>query len=575
VLFGLVRRALAGPVLRGKFSGAAAAASLSPESGTTNSLRVPLPERTRAVGSADALAFFVALLWAVHPLQTGAVTYIAQRAESLCALFYLLTLWCLARGAESARPWRWLAPSVLACACGMASKEVMASAPLLALLFDRAFFAGNFGEALRRRWKFYLALAVTWGLLAGLALHAGKRGGSAGFGLSDPAGVPITPWTYLLRQCEAIVQYLRLCVWPDQLVSDYGFDVIGDAAQVWPQGLLLLALLGATLWALWRWPAWGFLGAWFFAILAPSSSFIPVITETAAEHRMYLPLAAVVVAAAVGALALARRLGRAGVAAAACAGLAAAIALGAATHRRNEDYHSAASLWRDAAAKRPGNARAHQELALALASEPGRTEEAFAEYREALRLVPNYPTALNNYATALEAANRHTEAIEPFRRALQFKPDLAEAWLGLGNALANLRQLADAAGCFQKALALKPALIIAGNNLGKALDGLGRTDEAVGVLQNLLHDHPAYADAHFTLANILGTHGRLDEAAAHYRTILQLNPGDQAAAVNLAVVLFLSGHKAEAVAQLEAVLRIAPGNADARDKLASIRASGP
>ncbi len=546
VLFGLVRRVLAGPVLGEKFGAAG-----------------------------DWLALAVALLWAVHPLQTGAVTYIAQRAESLCALFYLLTLWCLARGAVSARPGWWLVPGVAACLGGMASKEVMASAPLMALLFDRAFFAGSFREALRRRWVFYVSLAATWGLLAGLAWHAGNRGGSAGFGLSDAAGVPVTPWTYLLRQCDAIVHYLRLSVWPDRLVSDYGFDVIGDPAKVRPQGLLLLALLGATLWALWRRPAWGFLGAWFFAILAPSSSFIPVITETAAEHRMYLPLAAVVTVAVIGAYALARRLGPAGLATAVCAGLGAASLLGAATHRRNTDYASSLALWRDAVAKRPQNARAHEELAQALAKEPGRAEEALAEYREALRLEPNFPNAYNNYATVLADLGRHAEAADAYAKAVQLKPQLAEAWLGVGNALANLGRLADAVPYFKKAAELKPSVLAASHNLGKALDGLGRTAEAVEVLQNLLREHPDYLEARFTFANLLVSHGRLDEGITHYRMILQLKPDDQLTAVNLGVTLFLAGRKDEAIAQLEAVLRAAPGNTDARDKLAAIRAGTP
>lgn len=556
-LFGLARRALTGPVLGGKF--AAPAGPLAPGATT-----------------GDVLAFFIALLWTVHPLQTGAVTYIAQRAESLCAVFYLFTLYCLARGAAAAgaaRSWLWLTAGVVACLGGMASKEVMVSAPLLALLCDRAFFAGSFGEALRRRWGFYLGLAATWTLLVALASHAGTRGGSAGLGLSDPSDLPMTPWNYLLRQCEAIVQYLRLAAWPSPLVSDYGFDVVGDVSHVWAQGVLLLALFGATLVALWRRPAWGFLGLWFFAILAPSSSFIPVITETAAEHRMYLPLAAVLATAVLAAHALARRLGRAGLVAAAGLGGLAALALGATTWARNLDYRSAAGLWRDVVVKRPHNPRAHQELAQALAKDPARREEAFAAYREALRLLPNYPTALNNYGTALAEAGRNQEAVPLFARAVQIKPELAEAWLGLGNALANLGKMPEAAAAYQNALQRKPGLLIAANNLGRVLEALGRNDEALAVLQKLVDENPGYALGRFTLANFLGNHGRPDAAVGHYRALLQLNPHDIGAAANLGVALFLAGKKAEALAQLEAVLRADPTNADVRGKIEAIRAS--
>jgi len=532
VLFGLVRRTLAGPVLRAQWA-----------------------------DLATPLAFAIALLWAVHPLQTGAVTYIAQRAESLCALLYLLTLWCLARGAESARPWRWLALGVAACLCGMASKEVMVSAPLLALLYDRTFLTGSFKAALKRRWLFYLALAMTWELLVALVLHSGNRGQTAGFNLgSDP---DLTSWHYLLRQCEGIVQYLRLSAWPRPLISDYGFDVVKDPAQVWPQGLLLLALFAATLWALWRRPAWGFLGVWFFAILAPSSSFIPVGTETAAEHRMYLPLAAVMAAVVLGAQALARRLGRAGLATLAGMGMVAAVALGAVTHQRNETYQSLLALWRDVVAKRPQNARAHQELALAL-YKAGQAEASLPESQAALRLQPNYPTALNNYATALLALNRLPEAATVFAEAVRQKPDLAEAHLGLGNALANQGRLAEAIPHFATAAQLKPAMLIARTNLAKALGATGQTAEAVAQFQALLREQPGYFEAHFNYGNLLNSLGRLPEAVAEFSAAVQLQPADANAQLYLGVALYNSGRKAEALPHLETGVRLAPGNNEGR-----------
>ena len=115
-LFGLVRRSLLRPALRGRFT-------------------------------ADAawwIATAVALLWALHPLQTETVTCVVQRTEALVALFYLLTLYLFVRGVEASEPRAWHAAALVACMLGMASKEVMASAPLVVLLFDRTFFAGSF-----------------------------------------------------------------------------------------------------------------------------------------------------------------------------------------------------------------------------------------------------------------------------------------------------------------------------------------------------------------------------------------------------------------------------------------------
>ena len=256
-LFGVVRRTLRQPRLSGRFAQAA-----------------------------TGIALAAALLWTVHPLQTESVTYIVQRAESIMALFYLLTLYCVIRGAGSARPIAWYVLSVLVCLLGMASKEVMATAPLVVLLYDRTFLSGTFQGALRRRWPLYVALTCTWGLLAYLVAGSTDRGGSAGFGLS------MTVWQYALTQLGVITHYLGLAFWPAGLVFDYGWPIASSVGQILPGAIVISLLLAGTIWALIRYPAAGFLGACFFLILAPTSSFVPV-TDAAFEHRMYLPLAAV------------------------------------------------------------------------------------------------------------------------------------------------------------------------------------------------------------------------------------------------------------------------------------------
>src|ERR1022692_3445174 len=257
-------------------------------------VRRTLAPRTGA--SAFAVAFSASLLWTLRPLQTESVTYIIQRAESLMGLFYLLTLYCFIRGAGAGGPGRfwWLAASVFACLLGMATKEVMVSAPLVVLLYDRTFLAGGFREAFRRRWRLYAGLAATWIALALLVLSTHSRSGTAGFGTT------VAWWRYALTQLPAVVHYLWLCFWPHRLIFDYGSALEIPSFRVVPCALIIAGLAAATAWALARRPAVGFLGASFFAILAPSSSIVPVATETIAEHRMYLPLAAVAVLVVLG-----------------------------------------------------------------------------------------------------------------------------------------------------------------------------------------------------------------------------------------------------------------------------------
>ena len=184
--------------------------------------------------------------------------------------------------------------------------------------------------------------------------------------------------SYLLTQAKALVLYVRLALWPHPLVVDYGTSVVTSLGEVVVPGLLVLTALGATAWALVRRPAVGFLGAWFFVILAPSSSVVPLATQTMAEHRMYLPLAAIVVALAL----LMRRLG-ARTAAIAGAGL---VALwGGLTVWRNHDYRSSVAIWEQTVRYQPNNERAHNNLGQAL-YQAGRLAEAVPELQAALAM---------------------------------------------------------------------------------------------------------------------------------------------------------------------------------------------
>ena len=268
------------------------------------------PELTTAQ-AATSIALAVALLWAVHPLQTESVTYIVQRAESLMGLFYLLTLYCFLRGVGSGRAILWYAGSVLACLLGMATKEVMVSAPLVVILYDRTFLAGSFREAWRRRWGYYLALAATWLLLAWLVVGTGLLLQS--YGVRTERMQSFTWWTYLATQPGVIVHYLRQVVWPSGLCLDYGWPPAATVGEVLFPAIPVVCLLGLTAWAVVKRPAWGFLGAWFFLILAPTSSFMPVQHAAAFEHRMYLPLAAVVSGVIVGACLAGEWLSRRGI----------------------------------------------------------------------------------------------------------------------------------------------------------------------------------------------------------------------------------------------------------------------
>jgi tetratricopeptide (TPR) repeat protein len=534
-LFGVVRRTLrlrSGQAL----SGLVGAHSRGAQD-RGRSKPAPLP--------ADALALAIAVIWTVHPLQTESVTYIIQRTELLGGLFYLLTLYCFIRATDAGASPGWQIGCVGSCLLGMASKEIMVSAPLLVWVYDRTFVTGSFRAAWRQRPRLYLALGATWLLLAVLMGGSAARNGTAGLGLG------VSSWEYALTQCRAIMLYLRLAFWPHPLVFDYGTEVVHSVGEVWWQAAVVLALLGLTVWALLRKPRSGFLGVWFFAILAPTSSVVPVVSQTMAEHRMYLPLAAVIVPVV---LALHKLAGRRSLAMLALL----AVALGLVTVRRNQVYRSVESVWSDNLASWPSNERAHLALGRAWA-DANRLPEAVSEYEAAFRMRPDYVAHID-MGYILSKAGRPEEAIQHLTTALRLKPDSAEAHLNLGTALDRIGRTAEAISHYEQALRLKPSLADAHNDLGNALLRSGRTADAIQQIEEALSLKLEFADAHYNLANALAQAGRLPEAMAEFETGRGLKPGDVDARHTWANTLAGVGHLPEALAQYEIALKQAPAD---------------
>ncbi|MSU66174.1 MAG: tetratricopeptide repeat protein [Opitutus sp.] len=536
VLFGVVRRTLLLPRIR--------PAAPEGENGELRSAALPV-------------ALGIALLWVVHPLQTESVVCVIQRTELLVGLFYLLTLYCFIRSVGSTTPRRWQAAVIASCLLGVASKEVIATAPLIAFLYDRAFVAGTFREAWRLRGRFHLGLAATWLVLAGLIMTSGHRTGTVGFGFG------MTSWEYLLTQCRAIVLYLKLSVWPHPLVLDYGYGKVSGLSAVLPQALLLVALALATVWASWRRFAAGFLGAWVFVILGPSSSVVPLTTQTMAEHRMYLPLAAVMALAVVG---LHRGLGRRALAVT----LGLAVIFSAATIARNSDYRDTLTIWSDTVAKWPKNARAQTNWGNALAR-LHHPAEAMPHFAEAILLDATYSEAHHNLGLALLESDRPAEAIRHFIDAARLRPTDSDAQLNWGHALAKLERMPEATEHYAKAAALAPENPEVLAFHGWALLLSARPAEAIPSLEKALRLQPDRSDAHLDLANAYVQSGRFADALPHYDATDRLKPGETGVHYNWGVALMRARRPGEAAAQFDAALKIKPDDPEARAMLARAR----
>jgi protein O-mannosyl-transferase len=471
VLFGLVRRTLQLPRLRDRFGHAAA-----------------------------MLAFVTAAVWAVHPIQVVSVTYLSQRAEALMALFYLLTLYGFVRGVTTGRG-AWHACAMVSCALGMGTKEVMASAPIAVFLFDVIFVSGGFQRALRDRWRVDAGFAATWIIVIALTLTSelGRRAVGVEQG--------ITLLNYLRIECQAVVLYLRLAIWPTPLIFDYGPNL---PIPSWPilvlPGTILLVLLGFAIREVVRCRPAGFLAFMFFMLLAPTSSFIPIAGQPIAENRMYLPLALVWSGVVIGAYAQARSRSAKVIA-------MAVPALALVCLQRNSLLRSDLTIWRDTVFKQPVNVRAWVYYSEALKA-AGRVPEAVAAMEASVRHRPDSAELANNLAVTLANVGRAGESVAYFQQAIRLKPDYAAAYFNFGAVLYAAGKFAPALECFQRNLALQPISAEANNYAGLCYMYLQNFAGAVPHFRRALEIKPDYSDARVNLELSLGQLNRPPAASA-------------------------------------------------------------
>jgi tetratricopeptide (TPR) repeat protein len=485
-LFGVVRRSLLMPALRDRFG-----------------------ER------ATELALVISMIWLVHPLQTQSVTYIIQRGESLMGLFYLLTLYFAIRSIEAQNRRLWTASAIVACIAGMMSKQVMTTAPLMVLLYDVLFEAGSLKTAIKSRWRLYLGLAASWGVLAATALAA-PPSPTAGFGINKVSAI-----SYFASQMHVISHYLWLCVWPAHLVLDYAWPPDTRAIDVAPYAVFIGGLCLLTIWALLKKRAAGFLGAWFFGILALTSSLLP-IADIANEHRMYLSLAAVVSLVVLAAYRFWERWVIAFLPAARAPMLARSIAMSGVaavvvtllflTMRRNVDYQSPLVIWQDVVNKRPENSRAHTNVGRALA-ELDRMDEAVEHFEAACKYDINSPSAHSNLGQALVALGRLEEGKRELMLALRIKPDYSYPHYNLGKVLAAEGKLDEAIPHFLAAVQSDPSHAEAYYNLGLSYEKENRLAEAINSYRQAVKLDQEWPEALSHLAMALANPGSTQEEA--------------------------------------------------------------
>jgi len=446
---------------------------------------------------AELIAFFTALVFTAHPLQTQAVTYVVQRMTSMAAMFYLLSLLLFLHGRVRRGGTR-LALWALALASwllALGSKQIAATLPAILFLYEFYFFRDLDRGWMRRN----LRIVAGFAAVSVVVVIAYLEGNPSRI-IDSYAGRDFSMGERVLTQPRVVFFYLGLALLPlpsrlnllHQFSTSHSLlDPFTTLASL--AGLVALVALAVCLAKRWRLASFCIL--WFLANLAIESSIIGL--EMVFEHRLYLPLFGVSLLASYGFF---RAFGerRAGAIAVATTLV---LCLGAGTTLRNRTWRDRVSLWSDVVAKNPRSPRAHNSLGRAFEQE-GRPEEAIAEFREALRLAPNHTEAHYNLGTTAYALGRIDEAIRHYENALRTNPDYAKAH----------------------------------NNLAAALLRQGSFDEAIRHFSETLRIDPYHANAHFNLAVLLERQGRVAEATRHYSEILRINPDDAEVRRRLAVL---------------------------------------
>jgi tetratricopeptide (TPR) repeat protein len=432
-------------------------------------------------GSSDVLLpAFAAAVFLLHPIQTEAVSYVAGRSEGLSVLFFLAAFAVFLYRRSPAVSWKISIAVLVLFGAAVTTKEHTAVLPALLLLTDYYWNPGFSFSGIRRNWRLYVPIALF--AAAGLAFVAQvlAHTSTAGFNL-----LGLTWYQYFFTECRAFFVYLRLLVFPVGQNLDWEFPIsrsIVEHGAIF--GLVAILLLAAAaIYFRRRYPlmSYGFLV--YVLLMAPTSSFVPII-DPVAERRLYLPMIGILLVLAGG---LARmRVGRPRLAGAMCGIVA---VLGVATYQRNQLWASDIALWEDTARKSPGNQRAHFQLGHTYYTS-GRCSDAIAQYAEAARLQkPDYPL-LVDWGLAYDCVNQPDEAVAKLREAAALEPKahvytqigmvyakrsrwpealeaLAQAekldanfdmiYDNRGGIRANTNDLAGAAADYEHALALNPS----------------------------------------------------------------------------------------------------------------------
>ncbi len=431
------------------------------------------------------LAGIVAAIFLLHPIQTEAVSYIAQRGEDMGALLYFAAFCVFLYRKPGPLSWSRTIAVLALFLAAVSTKEHTVTLPVLLLLTDYFWNPGFTFEGIKKNWRLYATVGA--GLLGGVAFvwrYISLDASSIGFNLPD-----FTPAQYLFTQFRVFFAYIGLFVYPFWQTIDYDFPVsknLLDHGSI--VGLLLILFLTAMAFRYRRrFPlaAYGFFV--FGLLLLPTSSIIP-IKDPIVDRRLYLPVIGLLFVV----LELLRRwkIGRNGMIAAASA-VCLLLALG--SYSRNQKWANAQTLWADAVDKNPDKQRVQFGLASSQ-SLAGHCRDAIPHYQRALALGKPDPEIYLDLGMAYDCEHQSGKAEEALQHAIDLKAT-AQAWTSLAFVKAKAGILDEALAALLKAEQLDSRYVLIYIYRGGIFQVIGRLNDAAEQYRRALAIEPANAAA--------------------------------------------------------------------------------
>jgi len=492
---------------------------------------------------------FVAIMFAVHPLNVESVAWIAERKNLLSTFFWLLTIWAYFRYATKATVGKYLLVLFLF-ALGLMAKPMLVTLPFVLLMLDywplkriqtskerapleeksKSMQTKEFSHLILEKIPF-LALSLASCIITFLAQ---KRGG----GLQSSVVYPFQD--RLINSLISYIEYLGKIIWPKPLVVLYPHP--GTTLPVWKGIVCAIALIAISTLAIKmirKTPYFAFGWFWYLGTMVPVIGIIQVGTQSMADRYTYIPLIGIFIAVAWGLPELVQHYRWKKIALTVSMGLFIPVLTFVAWTQVGY-WKNSITLFKhnieNVHSNLPGLSYAHLNLGHAL-GELNKVDESINHFKDAIKLKPDHVSAYNNLGIALSKKGEFREAMENFKIALKFKPDHAPAYNNLGMILTEKNILDKAIYNFKEAIKFEPSFAIAHNNLGNTLRKKGVFEEAVVHYKDAIKYKPDFEEPYRHLGNILIRQKKFDEATFYLRKALKMNPQNANTYYNLGLAL--------------------------------------